>query len=180
MKYEREIVDSSVFNDILPDGVEMYMSPQLPKIEFEINNSKYKVTDLRCLNETAVNCFMQILSIVCNTPDCNEVSFKTNIDEDKLNLIADIITSIDYEFCIYNGGKKSYSGSSALLVTSYMYKKTQDATVCTFSLIKDHAKAMYDYAQIKKKTGYYELAIAVAEYSYKEFQKFCRKGKYKK
>lgn len=178
MKYEREIVDSSVFKDILPDGAEMYMRPQLPTIEFEINNTKYKVTDLRCLNETAVNCFVQILNTVCNTPDCKEVSFITNIDKNELDLIADILTSIDYEF--RKGGKNGYSQKSVLLVTSYMYEETKDGTVCVFNLIKDHAKVMYDYAQSKKKIGYYELVMAVAEYSYKQFQKFSnRKGSIK-
>ena len=148
---------------------------QLP--DYESNKAKYKVTDLRCLNETAVNCFMQILKKVCNTPDCTEVSFSTDIDENELNLIADIITSIDYEY--RKDGKKSYSEKSVLLVTSYMYKAIEDKKICTFGLVKDHAKAMYDYAQGKKQIGYYDLVVAVAEHSYRKKQNFLKTGVHK-
>ena len=177
MVYEREKVDTSVFKDILPDGAEMYIRPQLPTTEVKANKAKHKVTDLRCLNETAVNCFMQILKKVCNTPDCTEVSFYTDIDENELNLIADIITSIDYEYC--KDGKKSYSEKSVLLVTSYMYKAIEDKKICTFGLVKDHAKAMYDYAQGKKQIGYYDLVVAVAEHSYRKKQNFLKRGVHK-
>lgn len=138
----------------------MYMRPELPKIKFKADKVTYKVTDLRCLNETAVNCFIQILTDVCNTPDCESVSFDVSgIEQDKIDLISDIVTGIDFSY--HKGGKNGYSGSSVFLTSGSEYFETGNNVTLTFTVIRDHARAIYEYAKGKDKINYFEAIIAV-------------------
>ena len=177
MKYERvQIKDDGFFSEMLPDGCKLYQRPEPPMIEMKVNKVKYKITDLRCLNEKAVDCFMKVLEKVCSVPDCEEASFDvTGIEYDKIRLIADIVNSVSVDF--KKGGRKGFSGCSASLITSdVQYSQTEDRAICTFGIIKEHAKVIYEYAQGKDKINYYELAIAVADSVIKSFNYFFESG----
>jgi hypothetical protein len=160
MKYDRIQIDPVAFAGILPDGCSMYMKPELPKIEFKANKVTYKATDLRCLNETAVDCFIRILTEVCNNPDCEGVSFDVSgIEQDKIDLISDIVTGIDFSY--HKGGKNGYSGSSVFLTSGTEYLESEEGATLTFTLIRDHARAIYEYAKGKSEIKYFEAIIAV-------------------
>jgi len=160
MKYERVEINAGTLTDILPDGCKVYRRPELPKIEFKANKVTYKATDLRCLNETAVDCFIRILTEVCNNPDCEGVSFDVSgIEQDKIDLISDIVTGIDFSY--HKGGRNGYSGSSCFLTSGTEYHESEEGEILTFTLIQDHARAIYEYAKGKSEINYFEAIIAV-------------------
>lgn len=171
MKYTRTKVDASVFSDIMPAGSMMYMRPELPKFGFKHDGVFYKVTDMRCLNEQAVSVFNQILSEVCNRPNAEEISFDiTGIDEDQVDRITDIVSSIDYE--AKKPGRSGYSISGALLVTSSFTCIEDDEATLTFELIKDHADAIYQYCRDKQYVNLGECVIAVAQHEMQELNNY--------
>lgn len=167
MKYERVEINAGTLTDILPDGLKVYKRPELPKIEFKANKVTYKATDLRCLNETAVNCFIQILTEVCNNPDCRSVGFDVSeVEQDKIDLIGDIVTGIDYSY--HKGGRNGYSGSSCFLTSGTEYHETDEGATLTFTIIQDHARAIYEYAKGKSQINYFEAIIAVHEATFQD------------
>ena len=89
--------------------------PELPTIELKKDKVKYKITDLRYLNEQAVECVQTLINIIINSDDWGEVGFvATDMEKDRIHLIADIMQSIRYEY--EKGGKNGYSGSAGFLV----------------------------------------------------------------
>jgi hypothetical protein len=171
MKYTRTKVDSSVFSDIMPPGGMMYMRPELPKFGFKHDGVFYKVTDMRCLNEQAINVFEQILSYVCNRPNAEEISFNiTGIDEDQVNRVTDIVSSIEYE--AKKSGRNGYTISGQLLVTSSTTCIEDDEVILTFKLFKDHADAIYQYCRDKDHVNLDECVIAVAQHELQKFTDF--------
>lgn len=171
MKYTRTKVDSSVFSDIMPSGSMIYMRPELPKFGFKHDGVFYKVTDLRCLNEQAVSVFKQILSEVCNRPNAEEISFDiTGIDEDQVDRITDIVSSIDYE--AKKSGRNGYTVSGSLLVMSSTTCIEDDEAILTFELIKDHASAIYQYCRDKDHVNLGECVIAVAQHEMQELMNY--------
>lgn len=60
MNYEKmKMKADKCWTDMFPNA-EFYMSPKLPKIEFKKGKMKYKITDIRFLNEVAIDTFFQI------------------------------------------------------------------------------------------------------------------------
>ena len=176
MKYERIEINAMAFTDILPDGCKMYMRPELPKIEFKANKVTYKATDLRCLNENAVNCFIQVLTEVCNNPDCRNVGFDVSgVEQDKIDLIGDIVSGIDYSY--HKGGRKGYSGYSCFLVSGTEYYETDKSATLTFNIIQEHARAIYEYAKGKSQINYFEAIIAVHEACFQDMLEAITKGR---
>ena len=99
-KYQRIKVDGTLFRPFFGcENVELYLKPKLPKFEFKKGKTTYTVTDLRYLNENAVECFRDMLAVVCNKPNCESLTFyANNFEEDELQRILDIVTSIDVEY----------------------------------------------------------------------------------
>lgn len=48
-------------------GLQLRMRPELPKIVVKRKGAKYTITDLRLLNESALNTLSQIVKITANT-----------------------------------------------------------------------------------------------------------------
>ena len=175
MKYERQKIDSSVF---FGDEIQLHLAPSLPRIEFKKGRTTYSVTDLRCLNEAAVNIFMDILKQVCETPNLESVSYKSNgTDKDKVDLISDVLMGIS---C----GRKSRAFDSELrfLVSGVQYITKQDGEeYITYELIKDNTKVIYEFAASEKELGhnvinYYDLAYVIIENTEKRMKKAIKKG----
>lgn len=170
MKYYRQKLDAPMwFTDIFGESANLWIRPSLPKIEFKKGRTKYQVTDLRCLNESAVDTFMEILRQACNTPDLESVTFKsTDVERNRIDLIADIVSSIECK-------RKNGNGDSlfTFLVYGTDIKETENGgTLITFNLAKEHAKIVYEYAQKQNGTvDYYDLIVAFIEENTKRLRK---------
>ncbi len=142
MKYERQKIANCFW-----EGATVWKRPELPKIEFKKGRTTYKITDLRCLNESAINTFMDVLRVVCGTPNCKEVSYDvTNLEEDKVNLIDDILSSVEWEY-----KKRGCIAMGAFLVTGSKRETTEDGKrIITFLLAEENAEAIYNYSQTHK------------------------------
>lgn len=172
MKYERQEINVGSFGGILPDGCKVYRAPELPTIGFVKGGVTYSVTDIRFLNERAVDAFEKILSMACNDPDLKEVSFDvTGIEKDTIDLISDIICAIKVR--AKKGGKNGYDFDTYMTVDEHHIHEEEGHTILTFHLIESRAKAMYKYAHSQESTdiGYYDLATAVANAAIKDFYK---------
>jgi hypothetical protein len=165
MIYQRTEIDARHFMDIFPEGSKFYRIPELPKIKFKANKVQYSITDVRLLNENAVCTFLNILNTVANEPDTEEVTFKIEDDtnEDTVEIITDILMGISYT--AKKGGKHGFESSSSFLVAGVKRHETEDYKTITFKLIKDHAQAIYEYAQEHEQPNLYELVIAVEDKS---------------
>ena len=154
MKLNKVILD--VF-----DIVNIRMSPELPKLEVKKDKIKYKITDVRYLNETAVEVFSMIMEIAMNTKDCEEVSFDiTNINEDNWHLITDILSGIEYECS--KGGKNGFSSSGRIFIAGSSYTKKDNIAIGTFYLFENDAKYLYEYAKDRETVNYIDAIINIA------------------
>ena len=168
MEYKRQEIYSSAFTYILGEGVKLWRKPELPKIEFKNGKKKYKVTDIRYLNESAVDTFLEILRKACVVPKLKHITFTaTGIDENKLNLIIDIVSSIDCE-----GKSRGYWFKTAFLVTgSKVTTKENGEKFVTFNLEEEDAEIIYNYAQKHgSPVNYLDLVIALIDESEKRLR----------
>ena len=174
MIYQRTEIDARHFMDIFPEGSKFYRIPELPKIKFKANKVQYSITDVRLLNENAVCTFLNILNTVANEPDTEEVTFKIEDDtnEDTVEIITDILMGISYT--AKKGGKHGFESSSSFLVTGVDRHEAEDYKTITFKLIKDHAQAIYEYAQEHEQLNLYELVIAIEEKSREQIAAYVK------
>lgn len=172
MNYERMIMKlPKYWTDMFPNA-EIYMSPNLPKIEFKKGKMKYKITDIRFLNELAVDTFLQIMQTAMTTPDCEEVSFiVTGTEESRLRLISDIVCAIDYE--IKKCGRNGFVARGCFLATTTKHITQKDGTeILTFGLRKDNAKYLYEYGNDKEEVNFFDAVMHVANRSCEEMQSY--------
>lgn len=158
-KYKDRIDDRGFFLDILPDGWEIYRSPDLPTLKFRTNGVKYEVTDMRFLNETALNVFSGIIEIIAGSakPDVKsvEISF-SDMDDNTLDLITTILLAIKVKAT--KGGKRAWCCSGTFLITGI----TKRGDNITFELAEDQAQAIWNYCRTNKfPINFYELAVKV-------------------
>lgn len=174
MIYQRTEIDARHFMDIFPEGSKFYRIPELPKIKFKANKVQYSITDVRLLNENAVYTFLNIINTVANEPDTEEVTFKIEDDtnEDTVEIITDILMGISYT--AKKGGKHGFESSSSFLVTGVERHEAEDYKTITFKLIKDHAQAIYEYAQEHEQPNLYELVIAIEEKSREQIAAYVK------
>lgn len=149
-------------NPSIWEDAKFYKMPELPTIELKKDKVKYKITDLRYLNEQAVECVQTLINIIINSDDWGEVGFvATDMEKDRIHLIADIMQSIRYEY--EKGGKNGYSGSAGFLVMGEKIEGNGKETKVTLHLNEEQAEIIHEYAQDKEELNFYELVIAVAE-----------------
>lgn len=179
MNYKRTYINN-MFEDIIPNS-KVYMMPDLPKIEFKRDKIKYKITDIRFLNETAVNVFLSIMETAMNTEDCEEVSFDITgiIKENHWDLISDIVENIRYE--VSKGGKNGFRHDGYFLTgLGSTYTKKDNTEIVTIRLRKDHAQYLYEYARDKETVDYIDAIIYVLnrghEDTYKQILESMEKG----
>ena len=163
IEYERTKVDMGDFADLFPEGSSFFQTPKLPTIEFKAGKVKYTVTDLRVLNETAVDCFLKILNEAMNTPNCTSVSFNvTGMPKTTIDLVEDIVSAIKIEAS--KKGRKSFSFSGSFLTRgTSMYTTKNGEKILEFKLIEDDAKAVYEYAHENEHPSVYGAAVAIHE-----------------
>lgn len=158
-KYKDRIDDRGFFLDILPDGWEIYRSPDLLTLKFRTNGVKYEVTDIRFLNETALNVLFGIIEIIAGSakPDVKSVQISfSDMDDDTLDLITTILLAIKVKAT--KGGKYAWNCSGTFLITGV----TKRGDNITFELAEDQARAIWNYCRTNKfPINFYELAVAV-------------------
>ena len=161
MKSECQTFDTFNISNLVDGGIKLYERSELPMIEFKKGGKKYKVTNLRYLNEFAVSTFIDILKTVCNVPDVDSASYNvTELQDDQISLLFEIVSGIS---C----GRKVRGHDSWIrfLVSGTRTKYTEDKKkILTFELIKDNAEIIYNYAQ--KQNGvvdFYDLVVELIE-----------------
>lgn len=145
MKYERQKINPGAFADILPDGAELYVHPEMPSIEFKRNGIKYSMTDFRLLHTPGVEAFGMCLNTMINDPDARECSIQCNdLDDDTIKIITDIVTGFHYS--AKKGGKHGFSIDSNGPVHGSMVEKhgNGDPAVLTFYIADDFARYAYE------------------------------------
>lgn len=164
MKYTRLETTMNLF------GMDMkvHRIPELPKLHFQRGGVKYSVTDLRVLNEHAVDAFEQMMKYVMEVPNCEEMNFIISDDtpNENVNLIVDIVTGISYS--AKKGGKHGYETEGVLIAYGAGYEYSEEGRIksVTFHLCKDNARAIYDYAKNNHDKGvinYLDLVVAIAD-----------------
>lgn len=137
MKYERTIIDGSVFG---LTNAQFSRLPELPMLEYKAGKWKIKVTDMRCLNETAVDTFEKCLTTAATENGATEAVFDIgDIDENTLNLVADICMAAKYE-----ARKRGYYVGGCFIIGC----ERPDGKIA-FQLNPKMAKAAYNYVQQK-------------------------------
>jgi len=165
MKYTRLETTMNLFGM----DIKVHRIPELPKLHFQRGGVKYSVTDLRVLNEHAVDAFEQMLKYVMEVPNCYEMKFIISDDtpNENVNLIVDIVTGISYS--AKKGGKHGYETEGVLLAygTHYEYDEQGHIASIKFDISKDNAKAIYEYAKKKRRNNeaidYCDLVMAIAD-----------------
>ena len=135
MKYKRTYFDDCIFGTPFKFGT----LPKLPMIEFKSGKWTIKVTDFRCLNEHAVFAFERCLLTAATVEEAEFAQFDVaDADSDMVDLVSDICLAIGYE-----ARKRGFSIGGSFLVISC---RTEN-NVLTMDFARDHAKAIYEYAQ---------------------------------
>ena len=157
MQYTKTEIDAGIFSDLLPEGTKFYMTPKLPVVNFKKDKVKYKVTDLRLLNEQGVHVVMTILDTLCDYKT-NEVRFDIaeGTSEETIDLCSDIAFGFEWE--AYKPGRNGYIISGKLV-----YGVRREGNELVFECPKENAETIYEYAHGKKTVSIYELVIAMAE-----------------
>jgi hypothetical protein len=187
MKYERIMIDAPELEEFMP-GAKLYMGPKLPMLEFELHDIEYKFTDLRWLNEFAIECFDAAINYIANTPDCKEVSFDvTGVDKSRIEIASDILTSTRYEMAkkvkAKKGNKTISTSHRPFLCTGATHSRQDDKEVLTLKFLETDAKAIYEYAQKHRpengevvRLKIHELVEAVALANDKKMQEGMKKA----
>lgn len=157
--------------DVVFDESCLSRLPDLPMYQFKVKGIKYSATNLKYLNEVAVNTFLMIVKAVAAEPR-EEITFQLQegVADDLLDVVNEILMSIRYS--AKKGGKNGFSSDSTFLVHGCEYNESGDKRTMTYKLIKDHAKIIHDYAE---KNGdplhFYSLVVAVEQKSREEMLK---------
>ena len=151
MKYERQKINPGVFADILPDGAEMYVRPELPSIEFKRDGIKYSMTDLRLLHPLGVEAFEMCLNTIINDPTATECSIRCNdLDDDTIKIISDIVTGFQFE--ARKGGRNGFKFDTNGLIHGSMLEKSENGepAILTFYIDGSFARSIYECYQQHK------------------------------
>lgn len=181
MNYQRQMIDGSALLFGMPEiektGMQFYKRPELPKVKFKCGRVTYTITDVRLLNESAINTLLVILNECATQPNVKEVSFKVNdgTEQGTIDAICDIITGIDYS--VKKGGRNGFESNGTFISTGYDYTESENGiNTIKFHIIEQHAKAIYDYTQ---KVGvdslrWYDIVVLIADESHKNIEELTR------
>lgn len=143
------------------------MSPDLPMMKMKVGGVKYEFTDITYLNETAKVLITAIIKEMASTTayaldDGLGMEFKLPKDADERNLLLAlrVVTSLKYKI-----KKRGAEVNGCLLVSGYEHHMYGDeGDVIAFHLCRDHAAAIWRYAQAHpEELGYIEAAVAIAD-----------------
>jgi len=159
---------------IIPDGMEYYFKPDLPDISFEDNSVQYTVTDLRLLNEDAVNILAIIIQETMRKKDIESVTFNVGkVDKESINPIIDI--ALGFSFKAESKGRNGYMISGCFLVSGVYIDTGEDGTkILEFELMCERAKDIYEYAQSKgtipDEINLFELVVFIVDRALKRME----------
>ena len=126
------------------------------------NKILYEITDIRLLNQNAIQFLFKIFDSCCSDPECLEVDFDvTGMSQTELDVVIDIINSIQV--------KAKKRGKNGFLLNARLARGchiTRDGATksCTFVLSSSTAPAIYLFAQGKTTINYFELMLSFANY----------------
>lgn len=168
--YQRNEIDAGPFAELMP-GAKFYQLPELPTITFEANRTKYKVTDLQTLNENAVELILKILEYCCVCDDVSEFNcwIPEGTDENHILRITDIISAFGWS--AKKGGRNGFALSGKLVIGCH-----RKDDVLTFDIVKEHAKAIYDYfnSTEAETVSYYGIVLAIVSSQVKMFSEVLK------
>ena len=162
--YERKKVDSKAFVGIIPEGMEVYMAPNLPTVTIKRKGVKYEITDLRLLHPSAIETVGEIISEIRDNPFADEVVFGVNCDESTVDIIIDIVMGISCKAS--KGGKNGWLNNFTVFSTSAQRRYDKDRKEVAFHLIQDNVKTIHNYLVSvgnPENVNYYELVMEVAD-----------------
>lgn len=188
MEYKRTTIDGSALLFGLPEemkkDIQFSKLPELPMLTFKKNKTTYKITDIRYLNENAINALQVILNAIAqDSEEIEEVNFKIQkgTKEETVDLITDILMAINLE--VKTVGKNSCSCSGALLIIGSTITKEDDGDdIISYRLIKPSAKIIHDCIKENGCMSWFDIAVAVGNSRIeetKEFYQAIRKGELK-
>ena len=158
MKYQRIKCDAGAFRDIMPEGSYMFTKPPLPTIEWKKNGIKYKATYLSVLNEDAVSVYETILKTLKHG-STDKVTFDaSHTDDDKLNLIMDIVCGITWE--AEKIGKNKWL-EGGFLVYGIEREEDDDSLLISFLINPEMADVIHEYMQDKTEVNMFDMVEKV-------------------
>ena len=137
-----EMPDKSFWDEIEKN---IRMMPQLPELELEKEGMKYTMTDVRYLNQMAVECFLMVLNNVIENDQLEEqeISFKNELTDDQYRVISDILMQI--------GVSAEDSDDDYVHGTVVVSGTRRQNNKIIVKLLKDHAEIIRDLGQKKIK-----------------------------
>ena len=152
------------FEEFEEMGVKFGQLLDLPEFEFKIGKVKYKATDLRLLNNYAINAFKIILNFIKENPDAEDVTLDvTDLEKSDILAVKEIIRGLN--FTATKNGKNGFEiDSSCFLASSAWQHETNEYKLLTFRLCIDSVKAIHDYLNsITTPAKYTEIIRVCAE-----------------
>ena len=157
VEYKREMFDMG--------GAKCYIRPELPEIKFTKDKVNYSVTDIRVLNEMAVDTFIRCVQTAIWDRDAEKAKFTVgkDITQMQLDLVSDIVTGIKWSS--KKGGKKGFYQFGGFIATGSMITENEAGErELEFELITDNVKAIHDFMKDRdaKKLPYFDLVVALS------------------
>ena len=149
------------FNKLLDDSnVKIRTIPELPKYTYKVGKAKYSITNLKYLNETAIEMVLKSIFKMALGEEC-AIFDVTEMNEHHLEVVMDILSGIGYE-CKEGRGSNYTAGS--LFGGRYVFYDG-DKKILKQEFYKDNVEAIKKYAQDNDyKIVYHELAKALVDY----------------
>lgn len=176
MSYFRQKIDPGPFEDLLPDGAEMYQRPELPTLEFELDGVIYTLPDLRLLHPVGIIAFNACLNEMINDPDARECRARVaaDTDDDTLLIAEDIV--LGFRYGAKKKGKNGWEVNSGIILRVNVEHLSNGDRILTFEFERGFAQYAYEYAQINNIGGVInlpDLIMYAARRLHEEFQYFC-------
>lgn len=139
--------------------------PDLPMFHFKVDKVNYSVTDLRMLNEAALNALGEIISVVKSNPCVQEVSlnFDIHTSNSTLKIISDILLGMEYK--AEKKGRGGFLRLGNFLVSGIQTEITKECKTMKVELISDHVTAIHEYLQSHDQLNLCELIVELAKRS---------------
>lgn len=147
------------FNKLLDDpDVKIRMNPELPKYTYKVGKAKYSITNIKYLNETALEIVLKSIFEMALGEEC-AIFDVTEMNEHHLEVVRDILGSIGYE-CKERGS----CTAGSLFGGSYVFYDG-DKRILKQEFYKDNVEAVKKYAQDNDyEIDYYELAKVLVDH----------------
>ena len=140
----------------------IHMLPDLPMIKFKKDHVEYEVTNIRYLNNNAINVFQAIISSIKANPECAEWTFAIpeEYDDDYVHIIMDIIMGLTVN--ARKRGKNGFTVSSKLLECSaHVHKDDGNNRLLTFKANPNRVKTICECIDEENGVSMCNIAVSV-------------------